>query len=84
MRKQLSILKEYRDRAEEYLQKLNKMNSINRKIYDKINPSYITTLPEKVEKEGVVTLKDNHPSGPFLNEDDEIIISPGTPMRKKL
>ena len=78
------IKRVHRDRAEEYLQKLNKMNSINRKIYDKINPRFTTTLAEKVEKEGIVTLKDNHPSGPFLNEDDEIIINPGTPNEEKV
>ena len=59
------------------------MNSINRKIYTKLI-CFTTTLAEKIEKEGLVTLKDNHPTGPLLNEDDEIIISPESNLRKKL
>ena len=52
----------HKDRAEEYLQKLNKMNSMNRKIYDMINPSFTTTLSEKSDKDTIITIKDLHPS----------------------
>ena len=73
--------------GEAYLEKLNKMNSMNRKLFDMINPDFSTTLVEDIiggSLSPVIKINDIHPITPFLNENDEIIINPGKPNEEKV